>query len=82
MSQSGKFTSKKIREALRSLEPVVGRATIDALLHDLEVYNLPLVNDRAEYSLEEIKIALEKIFGETATPLFLERFKRALDAAT
>jgi len=38
------------------------------------------VNDHVEYSFAEIKGAIERMFGEAATPLFLERFLRALDA--
>jgi hypothetical protein len=52
---------------------------VDALIYDFEVYDLPLVNDRTEYSFAEIKIAIEKIFGD-ATHLFLERMVRALNA--
>ena len=74
-----KFTSKTIRRALQHLEPTLGRATIDAILYDFETYGLPLVNDHVEYSLAEIKVAIEKIFGE-AMPLLIERFVRALNA--
>ena len=75
-----KFTSKSIRKALHTLEPIIGRATVDALEYDFETYGLPLVNDHVEYSLAEIKVAIERMFGEAATPLFLERFLRALNA--
>jgi hypothetical protein len=74
-----KFSSKTIRKALRHLEPSLGRATIDALIFDFETYGLPLANDHVEYSLADIKLAIEKIFGEAA-PLFLERMVRALNA--
>jgi hypothetical protein len=57
----------------------LGRATIDALIYDFEVYGLPLVNERTEYTLAEIKAAIEKIFGD-ASNLFLERFMRELKA--
>ena len=49
------------------------------MLYDFEPYGLPLVNDHLEYSLAEIKDAIEKIFGD-AMPLFIERFIRALNA--
>jgi hypothetical protein len=75
------FTSRTIVVALRSLEQTLGRATIDAIIYDLEIYGLPLVNEHVKYSLAEIKVAVEKIFGEAA-PLFLERLLRALNAAT
>ena len=75
------FTSRTIIVALQSLEPTLGRATIDAIIYDLEIYGLPLVNEHVKYSLAEIKIAIEKIFGDAA-PLFLDRLIRALNAAT
>jgi hypothetical protein len=75
-----KFSSKAIQKALQSLEPSLGLATIDAVIYELEFYGLPLENDR-EYSLAEIKIAIEKIFGEAAS-LFMERFTRALFTIT
>jgi hypothetical protein len=75
------FSAKALRKAFQALEPTLGRGNIDALIHDLEMYGLPLVNERQEYSLAEIKVAIEKIFGEAA-PLFTERLVRALNAVT
>lgn len=50
-------------------------------MYDFEMYGVPLVNEHQEYSLAEIKVAIEKIFGEAA-PLFTERLVRALNAVT
>jgi hypothetical protein len=72
-----RFTSRAITAALRSLEQVLGRATVEAIEYDFETYGLPLVNEHVQYSYAEIRTAVEKIFGEAA-PLFLERFDRAL----
>jgi hypothetical protein len=77
--RKGKFSSKIIRKALRTLEPSLGRTSIDDLIYDLEIYGLPLASDHIEYSLEEVKVAIERVFGD-ATPLFLERFIKALNA--
>lgn len=79
-NSNAKFNSRVIRKALQSLEPSLGRATIDAIINELELCGLPLENDH-EYSLAEIKTAVEKLFGEAA-PLFLERFTGALFTAT
>jgi hypothetical protein len=79
--KDGRFTSRTIRQALVSLEPSIGRATVEAIMYDFEMYGLPLVNEHQEYSLAEIKVAIEKIFGEAA-PLFTERLVRALNAVT
>lgn len=69
-----------IIRGLRSLEVALGRATVDAIEYDFEVYGLPLVNEHTDYSYAEISTAVEKIFGEAA-PLFLERFDKALMTA-
>jgi len=76
-----RFSSREIINALRMLEPILGRATIEALEYDFEVYGLPLVNEHTEYSFAEIEIAIKKIFGD-ATHLFLVRFTRALNAVS
>ncbi|HEV8404941.1 MAG TPA: hypothetical protein VGQ13_03450 [Nitrososphaera sp.] len=78
--KSTKFAAKNIEAAIRDLEPTLGRATVDSLIHDLELYDLRLKNDRAEYGLAEIKIAIEKIFGD-ASSLLLERIIKGLNAA-
>jgi hypothetical protein len=74
-----KFTSKEILKAIKSLEKLLGRAVTDSLIADLELYELRLENDRAEYGLAEIKTALEKRFGD-ASPLLIERVMKALNA--
>ena len=69
-----KFTSKSIRKALHTLEPIIGRATVDAIEYDFETYGLPLVNDHVEYSLAEIKGAIERMFGKQQPHYFLSDF--------
>lgn len=76
-----RFTSKEILQAVKSLEQMLGRAITDSLISDLEIYELRLENDRAEYGLAEIKAAFEKRFG-SASPLLVERLMKALNAAT
>jgi hypothetical protein len=62
---------------MKSLEKLLGRAITDSLIADLEIYELRLENDRAEYGLAEIKAVLEKRFGD-ASPLLVERIMKAL----
>jgi len=76
-----KFTAKDVKAAIRDLEATIGRATVDSLIYDLELYDLRLENDRAEYGLAEIKIAIEKIFGDSSQ-LLLERIIKALNQTT
>jgi len=64
---------------MKSLERLLERALTDSLIADLELYELRLENDRAEYGLAEIKVALEKRFGD-ASPLLVERITKALNA--
>jgi hypothetical protein len=73
-----RFTSKQIKHALQELEKLLGRATVEAMIYDLEMYGLPLVNDRQTYTLNEIENALRKIFGDEATLLLFERLKKSL----
>jgi len=79
--ENARFTSRAVHQALASLESSIGRATLEAILYDLETHGLPLVNEHQEYSIAEIKIVIEKIFGEAA-PLFIERLVRALNTTT
>ena len=72
-----RYSSRAITRGLLSLRHVLGQATVDAIEYDFEVYGLPLVNERIDYTFAQIKTACEKIFGDAA-PLFLERFARAL----
>jgi hypothetical protein len=64
---------------MKSLEKLLGRAITDSLIADLELYELRLENNRAEYGLAEIKAALEKRFGD-ASPLLVERIIKELKA--
>ena len=80
-SDKPRFTSKQIIQAVKSLEKILGRSIIDSLISDLEVYELRIENDRAEYGLAEIKAALEKRFRD-ASPLLVERIIRELNAVT
>jgi hypothetical protein len=79
--QSIKFAVKDIKTAIRDLEGTLGRANVDLLIYELELYDLRLQNDLAEYGLAEIKIAFEKIFGD-ASPLLLERIIKVLNEPT
>jgi hypothetical protein len=74
---STKFSARDIRQALQSVEPMLGHVALDALISDLDDLGLQIKNDRNSYSLAEIQTALLKTFGE-ATILFIDRIKNAL----
>lgn len=67
MTGSPTFSSKELRKAIKTLEPILGRINVDALLYGLEIYDLRLTNGHKEYDLVEIQSALERIFGKEAT---------------
>ena len=76
--ESPVFSAKAVRRAFQALEPTLGQSTLEALIHDLEMYGLPLVNGRISYSMHQIKSALEKIFGNEAAVLIYRHVMQRL----
>jgi hypothetical protein len=72
------FSAKAIRKAIQTLQPVLGDVSVDAMIYDLELYGLLATNERASYSIDQIHMALERIFGSEATNLLIRRVKKAL----
>jgi len=72
------FSAKAIRRAIQALQPVLGDISVDAMIYDLELYGLLATNERASYSIDQIRMALERIFGTEATNLLIKRIKKAL----
>lgn len=77
-SNSAPFSSKTIRAALYKLESSLGRATIEALIQDIEVYGMPLDDDRVSYTIADIELVMRRIFGTEGSTLITERLKRIL----
>jgi len=77
MDSANRFTSTEIRYAMRSLESLLGGELTESLINDLELYDLRIKNDRAEFGLAEITFAIEKRFG-SASPILLEGITKAL----
>jgi hypothetical protein len=69
--------SKRLRNALIQASAVLGRATQDAMFHDLEVNGLNF-KDR-QYTLKELQDALRRIFGQDGTGLLMQRIEKALE---
>lgn len=86
MSQNGdvidydnsSYLSKTIRNALYKLESSLGRATVDTIIQDMEIYGTPLVNDHVSYTIAEITLAMEGIFGIEGSKIIIERLKKTL----
>jgi len=72
-----KYNGKMISEALRKLEPTLGGGNVQALMYALELNGLPLSTKNSEYTLAEIRSAVEKIFGP-ASDLMLKPFAEML----
>jgi len=56
----------------------LGRSNVDALIYDLENYDLPFTNGHEECNLAEIQSSLDKIFGREATLLLLGHITKDL----
>ncbi|MEW6605391.1 MAG: hypothetical protein AB1351_11995 [Thermoproteota archaeon] len=68
---------KRLREALSQASAVLGRATQDAMFHDLELAGMNF-KDR-QYTLNELQDALRRIFGQDGTSLLMQRVEKALE---
>jgi hypothetical protein len=60
------------------LEPIFGRTSLDALFHELEISGVTLSNTHGSYSLAQIQITQEEIFGSEATILILRHISQKL----
>jgi len=78
LSDRPEFSAKAIRKAIQTLRPMLGDIAVDAMIYDLELYGLLVANERASYSIDQIHLALERIFGSEATNLLIKRVKKAL----
>lgn len=72
------FSTKAIRLAIQTLEPMLGRAVVEAVINDLEMHGLQLTNGDVQYSLAEIQIAFEKIFEKEVVELLIDRVSKEL----
>jgi len=77
-SNSISFSSKTMRTALFKLEPSLGRATIETILQDMEIYGMPLDDDRISYTIADIELAMRRIFGTEGGALIMERLRKTL----
>lgn len=77
MDESPKYSAAALRVAIYTLEPLLGRPTVDAIIDDLEKQGLEL-NSHANYTIEEIQTALENIFGIETSAFFIDRVTKTL----
>lgn len=70
--------SKKLLAALNKLESIIGRASIEQLVYDLETHGITLVHPRTAYTLAQFQIALEKVLAREGTTLLMDRLERQL----
>lgn len=61
------ISAKELRQAIEILRPVLGEAFANSIVHDFELYGL--LSSNGSFTLEQIHIALERIFGEGASML-------------
>jgi hypothetical protein len=72
------FSTKAVEKAMRTLEPLLGRANVDAMISQLQTYGYGLTGDERAYNLGNIQQALEDIFGEEAMLLLLRHITNEL----
>jgi hypothetical protein len=75
-----KYSAKAIRKAIQALTPMLGHASIDEMIDDLEMQGLNLTDDNEKYRLEQVEIALDKIFGPETTLLIMSHIIQKLKA--
>lgn len=68
---------KRLKEALSQASAVLGRATQDAMFHDLELNGMNFRD--MQYTLNELQDALQRIFGQDGTSRLMRRIEKALD---
>lgn len=61
-----RISASELREAIKSLKPVLGYGFANIIIHDLEVYGLLAPSQNESLTFELIHNALERIFGEGA----------------
>ena len=61
-----KISASELREAIKSLKPVLGYGFANIIIHDLEVYGLLGPSQNESFTFDQIHKALERIFGEGA----------------
>jgi len=78
LADSPKFSADALRKAIQTLEPMLGRPAIDAIIDDLENQGIRVTNAHAQYGIEEIQAALENIFGAETTSFLIRHITEAL----
>ena len=73
------YSSKRIKQALHSLKDSLGLSMVDALISELELVGLPLVNDHASYSYDQIHTAFAELLSRETADVIIERLKSELD---
>jgi len=59
-----------------SLRPLLGETVVNCIIYDLELYGLLSQNKSELFGIEQIEIALERIFGEAASFLMRPNYGR------
>jgi len=78
LAYTQKHSTHSLRVAIETLETLLGAATVEAIIDDLEKQGLPLTNAHAEYSFKEIQSALEYYFGDQIALFLLRHIKKGL----
>jgi hypothetical protein len=73
------YSAATLRVAIQTLETLLGRATVDAIIDDLEKQGLRLYSD-ANHTIQEIQTAFDNIFGIETSAYLIDRVTKTLSA--
>ena len=74
------ISSKRVLKALKDLEYILGKASAAELIDELHSHGISLLDStETSYTLDQIKAALAKIFGQDAADLLSERLQKLLN---
>lgn len=71
------ISARELREAIHRLRTVLGNTFVNVIIYDLELYGLLPENQTESFTLEQVHIAFERIFGSSA-PVLMRLIMKAL----
>lgn len=76
--EARRIFAQELEKAIFSMQNILGRATVELIIADLETYGGISFGDRDRtYTIDEIERAVTQIFGDAA-PLLMERIRKSL----
>ena len=78
-NNAANISSKRVLRALKDLEYILGKASTAELIDELHSHGISVLDPtESSFTLDQIKAALVKIFGQDAADLLSERLEKSL----